>query len=352
MPIWGFLVFFVYAMRRVNCPRCGVVVEKVPWVEGKHHCTKTYAWFLASWAKRLSWKEVARAFWTNWDTVYRAVEMAVEWGLAHRDLSNIRAIGIDEVLWHKGHKYLTVVYQIDQGLRRLLWVGQDRTVRTTLRFFLWFGEERSRALRFVCSDMWKPYLKVIAKKAAQATHVLDRFHIVKIMNQAIDDIRAHEAKKLRAGGKAPVLKGARWCLLKRPGNLTCIQEARLVDLLRLNLQAVRAYILKEEFQFFWEYKSPFWAFCFLDAWCRKVMRSRLEPMKKVARTIRSHQHLILNWFRARETIALGAVEGFNNKLKLIIRRAFGFKSFRKTEIALYHALGCLPEPDTTHKFCG
>jgi transposase len=109
VPLWGILTFFVYAMRRVDCPRCGVTVERVPWAEGKSPLTTTYAWFLARWAKRLSWKEVAQVFQISWDTVYRAVKHAVEWGLAHRDLDGIEAIGVDEVLWHRGHRYLTVV---------------------------------------------------------------------------------------------------------------------------------------------------------------------------------------------------------------------------------------------------
>ncbi len=109
VPLWGILVFFVYPIRRVDCRRCGVKVERVPWAEGKSPITTAYGWFLAGWAKRLSWKEVAGAFHTSWDSVYRAVRLAVEWGLAHRDLDGIEAIGVDEVLWHRGHKFLTVV---------------------------------------------------------------------------------------------------------------------------------------------------------------------------------------------------------------------------------------------------
>ena len=115
------------------------------------------------------------------------------WGLAHRDLTGITAIGLDEVLWQRGYKFLTVVYQIDSGCRRLLWVGQDRTLKTTLSFFRWLGKERSAQLKFVCSDMWKPYLRVIAKKAGQALNILDRFHIMAKMNKAIDEVRAQEA---------------------------------------------------------------------------------------------------------------------------------------------------------------
>jgi transposase len=350
VPLWGIPVFFLYALRRVNCKRCGVKVEAVPWAQGKHTLTNTYMQFLATWAKRLSWQEVAAIFKTSWEKVFRSVEWAVEWGLAHRDLTNIHSIGVDEVLWQRGHKYLTVVYQIDAECKRLLWVGKDRTVRTLLCFFREFGKERSAQVRFVCSDMWKAYLTVIAKKASQAIHVLDRFHIAMHMNKAIDEVRAHEARELRAKG-VEVLKHSRWCLLKRPQNLTDIQQTKLADLLRYNLKAVRSYLLKENFQFFWQYVSPHWAGKFLDAWCSKVMRSRIEPMKKVARMLRSHRELLLNWFRAKKTISSGAIEGLNNKLKLTTRKSYGFRTFRVAEIVLYHTLGGLPEPECTHRFC-
>ena len=351
VPLWNIAVFFAYALRRVNCPRCGVKVEKVPWADGKSTMTKTYMQYLATWAKRLSWKETAVAFRTTWEKVFRSVEWMVQWGLEHRDLSNVFSIGVDEVLWQRGHKYLTVVYQIDSECKRLLWVGKDRTIRTLLRFFRMFGKERSAQLRFICSDMWKPYLKVIAKKAGQAIHVLDRFHIAMHMNKAIDEVRAKETRELKAKGLMPVLTHSRWCLLKRPENLTTSQEVKLSDLLRYNLKAVRSYLLKEDFQFFWDYISPFWAGEFLDRWCKRVMRSRIEPMKKVARILRSHRELLLNWFRARKTISSGVMEGFNNRLKLTTRKSYGFRTFRAVEIALYHTLGALPEPKWTHKFC-
>jgi transposase len=351
VPLWNIAVFFIYALRRVNCSQCGIKVERVPWADGKNTVTKPYMQFLAGWAKKLSWKETALAFHTTWEKVFRSVEWAVEWGLAHRDLSNVQSIGVDEVLWHRGHKYLTVVYQIDSECRRLLWVGKDRTIRTLLLFFRTFGKERSAQLLFVCTDMWKPYLKVIAKKASQAIHVLDRFHIAMHMNKAIDEVRAQESRSLKAKGLEPVLTHSRWCLLKRPENLTDKQEIKIIDLLRYNLKAVRSYLLKEDFQFFWDYFSPHWAGFFLDRWCTRAMRSRIEPMKKVARMLRSHRELLLNWFRARKTISSGVIEGFNNRLKLTTRKSYGFRTFRAAEIALYHTLGSLPEPEWTHKFC-
>ncbi|VUX54841.1 transposase [uncultured Woeseiaceae bacterium] len=350
VPVWGIAVFLLYAMRRVSCPRCGVKVEAVPWSSGKHQLTDTYAWFLARWARRLSWKEVAEVFHTSWEKVFHSVEMAVEWGRAHQDLSGVGAIGIDEVAWQRGPRFLTLVYQIDKGSRRLLWVGEKRRVKTLLGFFHWFGTERSAELRFICSDMWGPYLTVIAKKAASAIHVLDRFHIMAKMNKALDEVRAQESKALAAKGYEPVLKHTRWLLLKRPENLSEKQEPKLAELLQYNLRSVRAYLLKEDFQFFWDYISPYWAGQFLDRWCTRTMRSKIEPMKRMARSLRTHRKLFLNWFRANGEVSAGAVEGFNNKAKLTLRKSYGFRTYKAMEIALYHALGALTEPKVTHRF--
>jgi len=134
--------------------------------------------------------------------------------------------------------------------------------------------------------MWKPYLQVIAKKAKNAINILDRFHIIGKMSKAIDEVRAKEVKELNAKGMLSVLTKTRWCLLKRPEDLTENQHIQLKDLLRWNLKAVRAYLLKEDFQFFWTYVSPAWAGKFLDAWCRRTMRSGINPMKKMAKMLR------------------------------------------------------------------
>ncbi len=350
LPLWGNKVFFVYAPRRVACPRCGIRVERMPWVAGKHRLTDTYAWFLARWAKRLSWHEVAEAFRTTWDHVFCSVERAVAWGRAHQDLSDVTAIGIDEIAWQRGHRYLTLVYQIDADCKRLLWIGEKRTVKTLLRFFRWFGKERNRALQFICSDMWKPYLKVIAKKAGTAVHILDRYHIMTHLSKAIDEVRAQEARELKDNGYEPVLTHTRWLLLKRPEHLTNTQETRLADLLRYNLRSIRSYLLKEEFQLFWKYTSPYWAGQFLDRWCTRTMRSKLDPMKRVAKMLRRHRPLLLNWFRAKKQFSNGIVEGVNTKAKLTTRKAYGFRTYHAVETALYHALGALPTPKTTHEF--
>ena len=337
-------------MRRVDCRGCGVHVEEVPWAIGKHQMTKAFMLFLAYWAKKLSWTETALAFRSSWDKVCQAVEYVVDWGLEHRSLGPIVAIGVDEIQYARGHKYLTLVYQIEPECTRLLWLGKERTVESFEQFFIMIGQPLAEKIAFVCSDMWKPYLRVIRERCSQAVHILDRFHIVAKMNDALDDVRAAEARRMAQDGHEPILKKTRWCVLKRKSNLTSHQRFRLRDLLRYNIKTVRAYLLKEDFQQFWDYVSPTWAGKFLDDWCRQAMRSRIPPMKKIAKTLRRHRELLLNYFRAKSQISSGAVEGLNNKAKLTMRKSYGFRTYRILEIALYHALGKLPEPPDIHRF--
>jgi len=165
-------------------------------------------------------------------------------------------------------------------------------------------------------------------------------------------VRAGEAREIIRDGYEPVLKHTRWCFLKNPENLTDKQSVKLTFVLRYDLRSVRAYLLKQSLRFFWSYKSPTWAGWFLDRWCTRAMRSRLGPIKKVARTLRSHRELLLNWFRAKKEISAAAVEGMNANAKLALRKARGFRTYNVLETALYHEMGHLPEPDcATHRFC-
>jgi transposase len=351
VPLWGVPVFFVYRMRRVDCQTCGrVVVEYVPWGDGKHQTTTTYRWFLASWAKRLSWQEVAVVFGTSWQTVFRSVRYAVHWGIVHDTWNNVVSIGIDEIAWRKGHKYLTLVYQIDEGRKRLLFIAQERTKAALHRFFDVLQPEQLAELKFVVSDMWQNYLEVVRDRAGEAVHILDRFHVMKKLNESVDQVRRDETRRLKADGYEPVLKKSRWCLLKRPENLSEKQTVTLKELLTYNLRTVRAWLLREDFQRFWEYRSASWAGRFLDEWTTRTMRSRLDPMKKFARSLRTHRPLLLNWFRAKGSLSAGVVEGFNGKAKLTMKKAYGYRTPEALQIALYHALGKLPEPRFTHRF--
>ena len=356
VPLWGIPVSFRYAPRRVECVEHGIVVEHIPWSDGKRPLTTAMMGFLARWARRLSWRETATIFQTSWESVYRSVEWFVEWGLAHRQLCGVESIGVDEIHWGHGKRadnFLTVIYQIDAGCRRLLWIGKRRSEKTLRRGLKELGPEFVKGLRFVCSDMWKPYLKVIADQAGQALHVLDRFHITMHMNQAVDEVRRTESTRLRAKSKdqAKRLKNMRWSLLRKGSRVRGHAREKLNALLASKLATARAWELKEVFQHFWKYNSPLWASAFLDYWCQRAMRSRLEPIKKVARMLRAHEDLLMNWFHAKGEISSGAVEGLNNKIRVVTRRSFGFRTYKAMEMALFHTLGRLPEPESTHKFC-
>ncbi len=355
VPLWGIVTWFLYAARRVNCPEHGVVVEHVPWSAGKRPVTLAMMCFLSRWARRLSWRETARVFGTSWQCVYRSVEWFVEWGLANRVLAGIKAIGVDEIFWGRGRKseaFLTVIYQIDGHCRRLLWVGRKRTQATLRRGLEALGSEVVGGLQYVCSDMWKPYLKVLAQRVGQALHILDRFHITMHLNQAVDQVRRAESTRLKGQPLAERLKKMRWKLLRKGSHVRGRAKVKLEGLLASRLATGRAWDLKEAFQHFWKYRSPIWAGGFLDYWTERAMRSRLEPMKKVARMLRAHEGLILNWFKARGEVSTGATEGLNNKIRVVTRRAYGFRTYKAMEIALYHNLGKLPEPnELTHKFC-
>jgi len=326
------------------------------WSDGKRPLTLAMMGFLARWARRLSWRETAQVFLTSWESVYRSVEWFVERGLADRKLDGIESIGVDEIHWGHGLRadnFLTVIYQIDTNCRRLLWIGKRRSQATLRRGLKALGPEMVKGLRFVCSDMWKPYLNVFAAQASQALHVLDRFHITMHMNHAVDQVRRAESTRLRSKDKeaAKRLKHTRWALLRRGSKVRGHAREKLNALIASKLETSRAWELKETFSHFWSYKSVTWAKNFLDSWCYRAMRSRLEPMKKVARMLRNHEPLLLNWFRAKGEISNGVVEGLNNKIRVVTRRSYGFRTYKAMEMALYHTLGRLPEPESGHRFC-
>jgi transposase len=177
--------------------------------------TKAYMLFLARWARKLSWKETAETFHSSWDKVRDAVEYIVQWGLEHRTLAPIRAIGVDEIQYAKGHKYLTLVYQIDAGLTRLLWVGKERTIESFEGFFTLVGTELASQTEFVCSDMWEPYLKSSARNALPGPEYSRPF--------------PHRGQNDQGAGRSAE------CLLKRKENLTGKQKGHLRELLRFNL---------------------------------------------------------------------------------------------------------------------
>ena len=349
-PLWIFAMVLIYTMRRVQCPTCGIVVERVPWASGKHTLCDGFRLYLAHWARKLSWQEVAGSFGVSWADVYTSIQWVVDYGLKHRTLENIKAIGVDEICVQVGRVFWVLIYQIDADNVRLLWVGHDRKGATLRAGLDQLGVSVCAGIRFVCSDMWEAYFAPIRDRLPGALHILDRFHIRQQLNKAVDDVRKDEARALAEAGLKPQLKKLRWALLKNRKNWTPKERQRMRQLKNSGLASIRAFWLVASFEHFWGYVSPTWAGKFLDAWCQRVRRSRLPSLKRVAATLIQHRQILLNYFRAKKAFSSGIVEGLNNQVKLTFRKSYGFRTAKAREVALYHALGKLPEPQIAHRF--
>lgn len=346
VPLWGILVTLVFAPARVNCLNCRKVrVAEIPWSRGKCRLSVGLIWLLSAWCKLLAWDQVASLFGVHWNTVATAVRQAVSYGLEHREMGGILYIGVDELSRQKGHVYVTNVY--DLSTRRLLWSGEGRSKETLRAFFEEHGSVLRETVRGVCCDMWQPYIDVIKEHLPEVTLVFDKFHITQHLLQAVDEVRREEARELKKTNPE-LLKRTRYIWLKNPENLTDKQRARLGHLEKLNLRCNRAYLLKESFREFWGYKRKGWAKRFLKKWFWWATHSRLKPMRDFAWMLRRHEEGILAYFD--ERISNGAVEGMNNKAKVVSHRSYGFRTAATYITALYHCLGDLPEPELVHRF--
>jgi transposase len=334
-----YTVWLRYAPYRVWCPQCGLRVERIPWADKWQRVTHALARAVATLARELNWDAVAAHFRLNWKTVEAVVEGAVLWGLAHRRWRPLHVLGIDEVSRRKGHQYLTVVYDLRQA--RVLWVGRDRTTATLERFFAWLGPRRARSIHTLCCDMWAPYLDAVRRHLPQATVVFDRFHLTQHLSRAVDDVRRQTWRQMAGRHKAE-FKRTRFLWLRNPENLRRAERTRLSALLRLNSPIVKAYLLKEDLRRFWDYRSTAWAEGHLRQWLWRASHSRLAPFTQLAQTLRIHLDGVLAWTRIRVTN--GALEGMNNKIKVISHRAFGYRTPWAYIANIYHCCADLPLP--------
>jgi transposase len=346
VPLWGIDVHLVYSPCRVRCSHCGGIhVERIPWSAGKRRFTKALAITIATWARQLTWHQVSLLFGCSWGTVAAAVDYAVSYGLARRDLSEITHIGIDEISRQKGHIYLTNVYNLKTGT--LIWSAEGRSTESLDAFFTFFGEERTKQLKGICCDMWPAFIKAVKAKAPQATLVFDKFHIVKKITEAVDTVRRQEISEKGQEYKK-LLAGSKYLWLKNPWNLTDRQKSSLSFLETLNLTIHRAYLLKESFRDFWQSATKDLATKFISHWCSMANESKIKPMEDVAKLLRRHETNIVTYFDM--PISNGIVEGLNNKAKVISHRAYGFRTAKNFITNLYHCMGDLPMPTTLHRF--
>lgn len=336
-PTW-----LLYRPYRVCCPRCGVRVERFPWAEAWARVTRPLVRSVAVLARQLSGSDVARHYRLNWKTVAQIVRRAVAYGLRHRKRRPLHVIGVDEVSRRRGCRYLTVVYDLERHC--LIWVGKDRAVETLGSFFRELGPRRCRSIHTVCTDMWPAYLRAIRDSIPQAQVLFDRFHVVQHLNLALDNVRRSEVRRLSDLHRTAI-KRTRFLLLKNPWNLSADEKERLSNLVRWNIPVVRAYYLKESFRMFWDYLQPARAEAHLRRWIHSAMRSRLKPFQDFAQQLLRHLDGVLAWTRSR--VSNGAVEGMNNKIKLVSHRSFGFRGAHNFIAAIYHCCAELPLPPET-----
>ena len=310
-------------LRRLRCRDCGVHLEAVPWARSDAHHTRDFDDVVAGLAQQMAKTSIAGLLRIGWDTVGRIVERVVSDHLDERRLQGLVAVGVDEISYRKGQRYLTTV--VDHRKGRVVWCAPGRSAATLNVFFAALGD-RKHSIRAVSIDLSGGYQQAIRDSIPDAEICFDPFHVVRLAQRAVDQVRrdewnAHERSHTPEG---KWIKGTRWSLLKAPDKQTIDQLSKLGEVQQANKPLYRAFLLKEELRLLYQLEDPALAFEHLDAWLTWASRSRLEPFIKLARTIRRHQEGIL----AAIPLGLnnGRLEGLNSRIRLISHRSFGFHS--------------------------
>jgi len=321
----GIEVELEYRPRRVECRRCGVVVERVPWAaDPMTRFTEDFEQQITYLTQRCDKTSIGYTFRIAWATVGRIVARVVKRKRPPKLLANLRYIGVDELSYRKQHHYVTLISDHQEG--RIVWGAEGKGADTLLAFLEELGEEGRAQIKVVTMDMSQAYIKAIREKLPLAQIVFDRFHVQQLVNAAVDETRRAEWQRLREldADAAQEIKGTRWALLKNPWNLTPTQEAKLATLQQVNSPLYRAYLLKESFAGILDRQQPGVVKKCLESWLSWATRSRLPAFVRVAKTIRTHLDDIVAYIRWRLTN--GLAEGLNNKARLATRRAYGFHS--------------------------
>lgn len=322
---------------RTDCPNCGVMTIAPPWAEKHSRFTMLFERFAIDALLEMSAMGACRLLRLTWDEADGIMARAVQRGLRKRDLSTLTRIGIDEKSVGKGHKYVTVVYNLETS--KVVWVGKDRREETLDRFFVALGKDGRERIACITMDMWKPYRASCRKWIADADQktVLDRFHIETHLNDAVDKVRKQEHHALKLQGVG-LLDKSKWDWLYHPENLPPKREARFEELRQYDLKTVRAHAIKENFRHFWEYVYPANASRFFKSWYFWATHSRLDPIVKVAKRLKRHFERIVTFFRFRATNSIA--EGINNKIQSVKKKAYGFRNTQRFIRAIYfHCAG-------------
>lgn len=339
---WRHLDFFQHQaflhakVPRVNCSKCGVKQVEVSWARPKSGFTLLFEALVLELARHMAIEPVASIVRAHSDSVWRILDHYVEKARQGQDLSKVAALGIDETSRRKGHHYVSTFCDLEG--RRVLFVtlGKDsETVKAFTDDFTARGAD-PKQIKEVCSDMSAAFIKGIGEYLPDADHTFDRFHVMALVNEAVDEVRRKEAKV------QVVLKNSRYVFLKNAENLSAKQSSKLDTLKDLDLKTVRAYHIKVSLQRLWDYKRRDFAEAYLKKWYFWATHSRLKPIKDVAKTIKKHWEGILRFIKSRVTN--GVTEGINCKIKAAAKRAYGFKTFERYRTIIYLIAGRLNLP--------
>ena len=319
-------VYLVYPLRRVQCSRCGgVKSERLDWLADNPLYTKRFAFFVGRRCRETPIKEVAEELFLDWHAVKELDKQYMQEQLRRVGTPTPRVIGIDELSIRQGHNYRIVVSDLERG--RPIWFGgQDRSAASLDEFFAWLGPEKCGKIRLAVMDMWQPFRTCTLKEghAPQATILYDKFHILKHLGEAMDKVRKREYARL-SDQERRFIKGQRYNLLSNWGNLPSAGKTALKLLFKVNKRLHTAYLLKDSFGQLWDYHRPGWALRFFHQWRYALRWQRLEPFEKFVPLVASHWDGIEAYCHEENKVLLGFVEGINNKIRAIQRRAYGFR---------------------------
>jgi transposase len=325
---------------RVDCPEHGVAQVKVPWAEARSRFTLLMERFVIDVLQQCATISGARRILRlSWDEVHGVMQRAVARGLARKQPRELLAIGVDEKAHRKGHKYLTIVS--DHDASTVEYVAEGRTKESLAGFYASLTPAQLAGLQIVAMDMWEPYVQATREQVpgAEAKIVFDRFHIMKHLCEAVDRVRRRENRELTAEGDTTLQK-TRYLWLYNEENVPAQHQERFAALQRLSwLKSARAWALKESLRPLWNYRSVGWARRLFASWYAWAIRSRLEPMRRVARMIRDRLEQVLNFCRHGVTNA--TAEGLNSRITAIKSKACGFRTPESFKTAIYFYCGGL-----------
>jgi transposase len=297
--------------------------ETLEWLAQTPFYTKRFAFYVGRRCRGSTLQDVAKEVHLNWKTVKELEKQYMREQLRRVGTPGPKVIGIDEVSIRKGHDYRIVVSDLVR--RRPIWFGgKDRSESSLDLFFAWLGPKKSKRIRLAVMDMWKPFRNSTRRNAPQAAILFDKFHIMRHLGEALDAVRKREYARL-SGKKREFIKGQKYTLLSHRENLTLDGRVALKKLLTANRRLNTAYLLKESFGQLWAYQKEGWARRFFENWRAALKWQRLKPYEKFAQMIERHWDGIAAFCQLENKVSLGFVEGLNNKIRVIQRRAYGLR---------------------------